>query len=634
MDTFGGNQSDDGKGSGPSSPENDVEDTMMEDDVENDDGSENEDKESDNENDDDDDDNDDNENADDADADNQDEATQQLQRERETSSDADLRWKPRIRLGAETATSYDIIPYVAAPMSTSIHAFCATPCMKLVFTGGQDGYIRKFDWFASINGKVPLTVAQKHPFVDSVTRAGVLLSYWENEEIPDKNSLSVEPDDIKISPVYSLATQSQALWLLSGLENGSINLQSVRHDEGKVVTVLRKHKSTVSVLTLGADEKSVLSGSWDRDLYEWDLNKGEVVRGYGPQAGQISAIQWRPQSIIPIPVERQPIMNGITSSALSKLTNGLTNGIKSPKREADADADADADAQGSPASSGGFDSLFGGDDVDADDLFGEELSNTRTAKNSTLALADGDDDVLMGDTQPAEQQLINENASVVAAAEASAENQSSETVGDINIDIPDTGESQGPENPRSPVNMNDLDANGSPDVSSNIFLAASIDGIVRVYDRRQEVPITRLLPGKGIPPWSTSACWGVDGNSVYVGRRNGTVEEYNIHKDFQNSVRTLKFPGGSGAVSYVTPMVNGRHLVCASFDNLRIYDLKDDDATRHSRVPFLIVPGHHGGVLSSVYIDPTSNYLLTMAGNRGWEGTSTEVMLGYEIVPM
>lgn len=54
--------------------------------------------------------------------------------------------------------------------------------MRWVFTGGSDGYIRRFDWFGSINGKVPLTVAQRHPFVDSVTRAGVLLSYWENEE--------------------------------------------------------------------------------------------------------------------------------------------------------------------------------------------------------------------------------------------------------------------------------------------------------------------------------------------------------------------------------------------------------------------------------------------------------------------
>ncbi|EWC48513.1 hypothetical protein DRE_07726 [Drechslerella stenobrocha 248] len=519
-------------------------------------------------------------------------------------------------------------------MSTSIHAFCATPCMRWVFTGGQDGYIRKFDWYASINGKVPLTVAQKHPFVDSVTRAGVLLSYWENEEIPDKHNLSPESDDIKISPVYSLATHSQALWLLSGLEGGNINLQSVRHDEGKIITVLRKHKSAVSVLTLGADEKSLLSGSWDKDLLDWDLNKGEIVRTYSPQAGQLSAIQWRPQSVIPIPVERQPVMNGITSSALSKLANGLSNGNKSPKP----DPDADADAPASPASSGGFDSLFGGDD-DADDLFGAELSNGRTAQNSTLTL-DGDDDVLMGDAQPqlVEQQLINENASVAATATAAAESHttgntsSSETVGDTNMDIPDTRDGHA-EHPHSPSAYNgSLD--GSADVSSNVFLAASIDGIVRIFDRRQERPITRLLPGRGIPPWSTSACWSIDGNHVYVGRRNGTVEEYSIHKDFQNSCRTLKFPAGSGSVSCVAPMVNGTHLVCASFDNLRLYDLRDDEAGKHSKVPFLIVPGHHGGVLSSIYVDPTSNYLLTMAGNRGWEGTTTEVMLGYEILPM
>ncbi|KAF3928166.1 hypothetical protein AA313_de0205385 [Arthrobotrys entomopaga] len=324
-------------------------------------------------------------------------------------------------------------------------------------------------------------------------------------------------------------------------------------------------------------------------------------------------------------------MTGITSSAISKLANGLSNGLKSPKQE----ADADADAPGSPASSGGFDSLFGGDD-DTDDLFGGDLTNGRTAQNSTLAITDGDDDVLMGEAQPAEQQLINENASVTAAPEVPAttttDTQQTETVGDISIDIPDTRESQAPEQPRSPGAHSALDTNSS-DVSSNIFLAASIDGIVRVFDRRQERPITRLLPGKGIPPWSMSACWGVDGNHIYVGRRNGTVEEYNIHKDFQTSCRTLKFPGGSGAVSYVTPMVNGRHLVCASFDNLRLYDLKDEEG-KHSRVPFLIVPGHHGGVLSSVYVDQTSNYLLTMAGNRGWEGTTTEVMLGYEIVPM
>src|SRR5947199_9835828 len=74
-----------------------------------------------------------------------------------------------------------------------------------------------------------------------------------------------------LSPVYSLAVHSQALWLLSGLESGGINLQSVRHDEGKRITCLRKHTSAVSVLTLSQDERSVLSGSWDKNIFDWDL---------------------------------------------------------------------------------------------------------------------------------------------------------------------------------------------------------------------------------------------------------------------------------------------------------------------------------------------------------------------------
>jgi transcriptional activator SPT8 len=81
---------------------------------------------------------------------------------------------------------YDIVPTIAAPHSTSINAVTATPDMRWVFTGGTDGYIRKFNWVDSANAKLMLTVAQRHPFVDSVTKAGVLTSYWENEESSSK----------------------------------------------------------------------------------------------------------------------------------------------------------------------------------------------------------------------------------------------------------------------------------------------------------------------------------------------------------------------------------------------------------------------------------------------------------------
>lgn len=93
-----------------------------------------------------------------------------------------LSFRPQVRQEALTAPVYDIVPTIAAPQGTSINTVTATPDMRLVFSGGSDGYIRKFNWPDTANGKLMLTVAQRHPFVDSVTKAGVLLSYWENED--------------------------------------------------------------------------------------------------------------------------------------------------------------------------------------------------------------------------------------------------------------------------------------------------------------------------------------------------------------------------------------------------------------------------------------------------------------------
>lgn len=70
----------------------------------------------------------------------------------------------------------------------------------------------------------------------------------------------------------------------------------------------------------------------------------------------------------------------------------------------------------------------------------------------------------------------------------------------------------------------------------------------------------------------------------------------------------------------------------ASHDILRLYDLRETSAFRGSSVPFLIIPGPpRAGVISSLYIDPTARFMLSAAGTRGWEGSSTEVLIGYEI---
>jgi len=36
--------------------------------------------------------------------------------------------------------------------------------------------------------------------------------------------------------------------------------------------------------------------------------------------------------------------------------------------------------------------------------------------------------------------------------------------------------------------------------------------------------------------------------------------------------------------------------------------------------------------LMSIDVDRTCQYLVSTAGNRGWEGANTEVLLGYEIM--
>lgn len=100
--------------------------------------------------------------------------------------------------------------------------------------------------------------------------------------------------------------------------------------------------------------------------------------------------------------------------------------------------------------------------------------------------------------------------------------------------------------------------------------------------------------------------------------------------------------------------------MAGSFDNLRLWDLEADlhggqwgegvggsgagasgggggdkevAGKRKGRaaVPFEIVPGHHGGVVSRVWVDRSCGYLISCGGNRGWEGTTTEVWLGSEV---
>lgn len=227
-----------------------------------------------------------------------------------------------------------------------------------------------------------LTVAQRHPFVDSVVKAGVLMTYWENM---DANHLS---------PVYSLACQSEGLWLLSGLESGTIRLQTLRHDEGKEIVALQQHTSAVSTLNLTSDETSLLSGSWDKRVFDWDLNTGQARRAFGGSAGQISAVQIRPESSLPVPKDTTefPQTNGTYAS--NYAASGTENfNFADTNHEAEGAGQTENPQAGSPTDSlfGGADSLFGDADggaadggepsggvfgVDEDDEFGRAVGHS------------------------------------------------------------------------------------------------------------------------------------------------------------------------------------------------------------------------------------------------------------------
>lgn len=488
---------------------------------------------------------------------------------------------PPTRTEALNAQAYDIVPTMAAPQSTSINAVAATPDMRWVFSGGTDGYVRMYNWVDTVNGKVPLTVAQKHPFVDSVMKAGSLVTYWENEE-PVVRTPPAADESKWTSPVYSLAVQNQAVWLLSGLESGGINLQTCRHQAGTRITTLKEHTSAVSVLSLSQDEKSFLSGSWDKTIHDWDLNTGKVRRSFKGAGGQISAIEVRPMSDLPVPEVAdslpEPTNGTFSSNNDAPFTNGhLSNGIDNKESE--------EDAMGSPTGS-----LFG---EDHGSLFGEDSGNAGGSGADNVF--DDDDELtraltsgLQEDDAPGE--LDTEMSGMgsggpVQAPEQPEETQDSkdEAAGSPakeNEDQPNGQPAESTSKPASPLtnglphsdepltapptNEEEKSAADLPPQSESTFLDASQDGTLRIWDRRMQSPIATIVPQGGTPPWCTGACWSPDGNFIYAGRRNCSVDEYSIHhlgSKRSEAHRNFKFQAGSGPVYAVRAMPNKRHLV-------------------------------------------------------------------------
>lgn len=274
----------------------------------------------------------------------------------------------------------------------------------------------------------------------------MLTSYWENEQPVLEKDVRFGKDGLyepKISPVYSLVVQSEAIWLLAGLESGGITLQNIRPSEGEIIQYYEKHTSAVSVLKLDADERRALSGSWDRTIVEWDLETGRPAREFGGCSGQIGSLEW------------QPVGGALVQqNVLRRDQGGALFGDGAPINGGGGDVRGGG-AGGVDDDEKSLDSLFGGDDDDEDnngdeDLFGDGDDKEATKSGKAEANNNGESN--------------DENGAPLAAESAPTTNQ----------------------------------------LSHSVFLSSCIDGTVDIWDRRQHSRVAHIGVSGGTPPWCMS----------------------------------------------------------------------------------------------------------------------------------
>lgn len=143
-----------------------------------------------------------------------------------------------------TTSSY--APLLSVPHACSVNALAVTPCRTHVFTGGSDGFIRRFALIDSLNGRPVenLMVSTSRPPPSSNTifarpQAQVILQgYWENApEAEDQdgeeagssfntatnnNTMRFGPRGVSFTeaagPVQSLIVQDEEMFAIAGSE--------------------------------------------------------------------------------------------------------------------------------------------------------------------------------------------------------------------------------------------------------------------------------------------------------------------------------------------------------------------------------------------------------------------------------
>ncbi|WVQ99819.1 hypothetical protein IAU59_006962 [Kwoniella sp. CBS 9459] len=607
--------------------------------------------------------------------------------------------------------SLSIEAIVGIPLPSPVHSLAATSCLSYLLAGSQDGYVRAYDLWASVNGGQMMTAQQRSVvgLGETVSKAGVGRGWWANEV----DGIAAGGIQKRSEPVYSMAAESDGLWALTGTQSGPINLYTMRHAPGHLVHSLKGHTNVVSCMALLPSEKGFLSGSWDGTVREWDLNTGQTVRTYPTHGAQLSSISLRPFSHPPSPSpspsprkreredgdeddaeerrdDRAPKEN-ISISMGSDFFGNKKDVDKEDEQAAEATIPVEddqpksdpaeavqADGNGGPvvkseesngdiemsevkSPAGSMDSLFGdGDDEDGNaDAEGETVPPSLVPTNAPTPLRDVSPAPLSSKAKPFGLALPGQPKPLAPPTAAAPPTPSKPTAPSSVVEQPTPSSSSapfftphasiaGPSHSRQAAShIPLLSPTSYKAFSDDVILTSSMDGQVVLIDRRVPshegtgVGVGRLQPGERAPPWCMSASWLSNGNQVLAGRRNGTIDIWDLRRSSSstapNLLRTLRTPAESGLVSCVVAFPDGQHVATASQDNVRLwntaeyFDPEESMRKKSSKPPFKIIAGHHGGTVSSMIVDPTGRFLITASGDRGWQGETTKVVLIHEV---
>jgi transcriptional activator SPT8 len=337
------------------------------------------------------------------------------------------------------------------------------------------------------------------------------------------------------------------------------------------------------------------------------LNTGQTVRTYPTHGAQLSSIALRPFSH-PLSPSPSPKPDAEKEAPKEKISVSVgPDFFEKRQPEANAEPNGVAEKDGPDSSSDTIDAPAE-DNVPAAEagievkpVVNDDIDMDKASSHDSLFDEDLDVD---GETAPASNDITiapTPSPHPTITATGSAQKSPLKPT-PLNLALPGmqkpgveskTGSSSNPGVPSSgragaASNIPLLSKTSYKQFSEDVILYSSMDGQVVLIDRRvpsyggaSGVGVGRLMPGEKAPPWCMSvsqllawsilnkllifqACWSGDGNQVLAGRRNGTVDIWDVRRSSTSSapnlLRTLKTPAESGPVSCVVALPDGQHV--------------------------------------------------------------------------